>query len=623
MIQEKKMPVAATTGKNGTAANGRNLHAHDTTPRPNRQAPIANRQAMLAHALRYALAGWRVLPLQPNGKAPLTAHGVKDASTDPETIGAWWQRWPAANIGLALGDDVVCFDVDPRNGGTIDALARLGLDHGATVTQRTAGGGWHVIYQKPHGWPLAGKVANVPGVDVLSGDKYIVAAPSVIDGKRYQWERDPLDVDPVRIPLELAERLHKRSPAARTDAQDGPTAAHSGPRGNVPPLHVVEHALAHLDPWSFGYDTWLACLMALHSAYPGPDGLALAEAWADGAPGEVAGKWATFDAAGGVTVATLLHHAKAAGWRPELAQGDAPTRETAHNILHKELGQHGGDCPICGKSFFQSAVIGSVMHLRRRVMACHKRDCMTWQQWRIENKVLSVQPWTWPAWFVVEVPDGPEWRRMVNGGPLGERADWIAAPTVKDTIALFTGWQLPGSVSISLATMLSMAAERLLAIPDGRRLRKPKDAARAKRAAPVAEDAQPLPVVEDQPAQPVIWTRNTFGLDLLNERETWEVLAILEHNGATVDRRGNASYPVALDGVMRAAVARWIRPERDETEISAYTPPAGNHASKSVFVPMPEQPAWPDMPETQRRLARLRLHGDTNHASIAREVHRM
>ena len=65
-------------------------------------------------------------------------------------------------------------------------------------------------------------------------------------------------------------------------------------------------------------------------------------------------------------------------------------------------------------------------------------------------------------------------------------------------------------------------------------------------------------MVDAEPAQPSVWTRNTFGLDLLNERETWEVLAILEHHGATVDRRGNATYPLALDGTMRAAVAQWI-----------------------------------------------------------------
>jgi hypothetical protein len=156
-------------------------------------------------------------------------------------------------------------------------------------------------------------------------------------------------------------------------------------------------------------------------------------------------------------------------------------------------------------------------------------------------------------------------------------------------------------------------------------LRKPKEAARAKRAAPVVEAAQPLPpVVEDaQPAQPVAWTRNTFGLDLLTERETWEVLAILEHNGATVDRRGNASYPLALDGTMRAAVARWIRPERGETYLSAYTPTGGSHASKSGWVPLPEQPDYASMTGGQRRYARLVAHSGANRDTIAREAARM
>ena len=269
MTPTKKMPVAATTGKNGTAANNRARQPHDTTARPARQDANAN----LAHALRYALAGWPVLPLVAGGKNPVIpaahgkddplrktckgecgreGHGVHDASLDPETIGGWWQRWPAANIGLALGDDLVAFDVDLRNGGNLDALARLDLNPSDTITQRTASGGWHVIYQKPHGLALAGKVPGVPGVDVLSGDKYIVAAPSTIDGKPYTWERDPLDVDPARIPLELAERLTKRSAAARTDAQDGPTAAQPAQPGRYDlatvkaMLDVLKLSLIHI-----------------------------------------------------------------------------------------------------------------------------------------------------------------------------------------------------------------------------------------------------------------------------------------------------------------------------------------------------------------------------------------
>ena len=625
MTPTKNLPAMTgevmTGGANG--AGGR-VSTAPIVPRNRPNSQTSN--YLLAQALRYALAGWRVLPLQPGGKVPLTAHGVHDASSDPETIGEWWQRWPAANIGLALDNAHVVLDVDLRHGGKLEDVYKLGVDVDATPVQRTWSGGWHVLLEKPVSMAFAGKVPGVPGIDVKTDGGYIVAAPSMIDGKPYRWERDPLDVDPARIPLDLAERLTKRSPAARTDAQDGPTAAHSGPRGNVPPFHVLEHALAHLDPWSFGYDTWLACLMALHSAYPGADGLALAEAWADGQPGEVAGKWATFDAAGGVTVGTLLHHAKAAGWRPELAQDEAPTRDTAHSILHAKLKPTGERCPVCGQSFYERANVGDEVRGRRRILACHRRGCETWQAWRIKDKIAARQPWTWPAWFVVEVEDGAPWRALVNGGPLGRRDDWLGTPTVKGTVALFSGFALPGAVSVSMRTMLEMAAERMVAIPGGtpgkrgtgKRLRAPKDAARAKRT------AQPVAVVEDaQPAQPVIWTKHAFGLDLLSERETWEVLAILEYNGATVDRRGNFSYPVALDDTMRAAVARWIRPERDELDLDAIQPTAEGSASKSGFVPLPEQAAWPDMTETQRRLARLRLHGDTNHASIAREVHRM
>jgi hypothetical protein len=202
----------------------------------------------------------------------------------------------------------------------------------------------------------------------------------------------------------------------------------------------------------------------------------------------------------------------------------------------------------------------------------------------------------------------------VNGGPLSERDDYIGAPTVSGTVALFTAWPLPGSVSISLRTMLEMAAERLAAIPGatpgqpGKRLRAPKDAARAKRLP--LEAGQLVPVVED--AQPVTWRRWSFGLDLLNEVDTWTVLAIIEKNGGTVDRRGNFEYDLAQDGTICAAVAAWSKPERREADIDAYYPNGSLHASKSGYVPLPEQNAWPNMPESQRRLARLTLLDDSN-----------
>ena len=40
-------------------------------------------------ALAYASCGMGVFPAG-NHRKPLTEHGFKDASTDPETIRAWW-----------------------------------------------------------------------------------------------------------------------------------------------------------------------------------------------------------------------------------------------------------------------------------------------------------------------------------------------------------------------------------------------------------------------------------------------------------------------------------------------------------------------------------------------------
>src|SRR5262245_34186061 len=72
--------------------------------------------ALLQAALSYARRGWLVLPLHTArhgacacghvpcpGKHPRTAHGVKEATIDEETIRRWWQQWPEANVGIATG----------------------------------------------------------------------------------------------------------------------------------------------------------------------------------------------------------------------------------------------------------------------------------------------------------------------------------------------------------------------------------------------------------------------------------------------------------------------------------------------------------------------------------------
>jgi hypothetical protein len=81
---------------------------------------------MLRAALAYAEMGFAVFPCALRGKAPLTEHGFKDASKDPEVIRALWRLHPGANVGIATGaiSGIVVVDIDPRHGGveTLEAL---------------------------------------------------------------------------------------------------------------------------------------------------------------------------------------------------------------------------------------------------------------------------------------------------------------------------------------------------------------------------------------------------------------------------------------------------------------------------------------------------------------------
>jgi Bifunctional DNA primase/polymerase, N-terminal len=157
---------------------------------------------LLEAALAYAARGWRVLPIQPRDKIPITAHGKDDATTDETTICTWWRQFPNANVGVATGaaSGIVVLDVDAGRGG-LEALARLGSEGRqlpVTLTSLTGGGGRHLLFEHP-GRPVSNRSNIAPGLDVRGDGGYIVAAPSVHKtGKRYMWldENAPIAVLP-------------------------------------------------------------------------------------------------------------------------------------------------------------------------------------------------------------------------------------------------------------------------------------------------------------------------------------------------------------------------------------------------------------------------------------------
>lgn len=139
----------------------------------------------LDHAIAYARAKFRVLPLLPGQKVPATRHGKDDATTDLDVIRAWWARNSQYNIGIRPNPGDVVLDIDVRNGGTLESLGVLP----STWTAATGGGGYHLWFRCSG--RMRGKLDRLPGIDLKTETGYLVAPPSVHpSGARYCWIND-------------------------------------------------------------------------------------------------------------------------------------------------------------------------------------------------------------------------------------------------------------------------------------------------------------------------------------------------------------------------------------------------------------------------------------------------
>lgn len=114
-------------------------------------------------------------------KRPLTAHGFKDATTDPAAIRLMFKNPMAVMIGVPTGAIVgwIVVDVDVKDGAQgaawLDANSHRMVQ---TRTIRTGSGGLHLYFR----WPdqavknSASKIA--PGIDVRGDGGYVIVPPS-------------------------------------------------------------------------------------------------------------------------------------------------------------------------------------------------------------------------------------------------------------------------------------------------------------------------------------------------------------------------------------------------------------------------------------------------------------
>jgi len=315
-------------------------------------------KVLLDAALKYALRGFRVLPLnsiragvctcgdtdcRSPGKHPLTPHGATEASADEMTIRGWWSKWPTANIGLAMGDaGCVALDVDTRNLGHLswEALIQANGALPETPTQRS-GNGWHYLVRidAEAVRRCRGKLAQ--GIDVKANG-YIVAEPSIHhSGRRYAWD-DGLDLlagfTPARAPVWLERMLMEPADAG------GPSSPNLG--NYTLPVQLAEAAAALTVLDAEDYHQWIEAGMALHATGLGDLAYQVWVEWS-GRSGKFdhkvqRAKWLSFSTkrSAGVTIKTLFSRAQSAGWKnPMAGTSSAPQASAPVSKLIAETGE--------------------------------------------------------------------------------------------------------------------------------------------------------------------------------------------------------------------------------------------------------------------------------------------
>jgi Bifunctional DNA primase/polymerase, N-terminal len=164
----------------------------------------------LADVLDYAARGWQCFPLKPRSKEPATRRGFYDATTNPETLRRWFERFPY-NVGIRTGTPSNIFIVDIDGDLGFASLAEIESQYGRlpqTLLSATGNGRHHWFATRHH--PIPCSTAKIgAGLDVKGDGGYVAAPPSIHpNGKTYRWFDD--SKSPAVAPDWLIELARKK-----------------------------------------------------------------------------------------------------------------------------------------------------------------------------------------------------------------------------------------------------------------------------------------------------------------------------------------------------------------------------------------------------------------------------
>jgi Bifunctional DNA primase/polymerase, N-terminal len=144
-------------------------------------APPANEdQTPKAAALSLAGRGIPVFPCKPDKGPhywkPTLEHGHVDATTDPELIAEWWDRWPEALIGMPTGSRSGVWVLDEDRPEVLDGLPYQLPQTYTVATPRD--GGRHRYFSYVEG--VTNRRGSLPvGLDVRGEGGYVIIPPSL------------------------------------------------------------------------------------------------------------------------------------------------------------------------------------------------------------------------------------------------------------------------------------------------------------------------------------------------------------------------------------------------------------------------------------------------------------
>jgi hypothetical protein len=160
-------------------------------------------QRMKAAALAYLAQGRSVVPVTPGKKHPplLRWEEYQHRLPTEAEVTEWWTGTPDANIALITGQvsGISVVDIDGDEGKE-SFLHHLQGDIPQSLIHHTPRGAHMILKYNPGLKQTAGVL---PGIDIRNDGGYIIAPPSIVDGKEYTVFRDRKLVALEGVPLAL------------------------------------------------------------------------------------------------------------------------------------------------------------------------------------------------------------------------------------------------------------------------------------------------------------------------------------------------------------------------------------------------------------------------------------